>query len=86
LWPIRNKNGRKKEGLRERSEEVKFSEQEEVILSNPCSLGIEKKNLPFAAHACFIQGTIGSICAVTTHAMWNTTTSFIIVLLGCPVA
>jgi hypothetical protein len=35
--------------VKEGSEEVKFSEQGEVKLSNPCSHGIGKKNLPFAA-------------------------------------
>jgi hypothetical protein len=51
-------NGRKKEVVREGSEEVNFSEQEEIIVSNSCSHGAEKEKLPFAAHACFIQGNI----------------------------
>jgi hypothetical protein len=54
-------NGRKKEGVTEACEEVNFSEQEEVKVSNPCSHVVEKKNLPFAAHACFMQWNIGSI-------------------------
>jgi hypothetical protein len=58
-------NGRKKEGVTKGSEEVNFSEREEVKVSNPCSHGAEKKNLPFAAHACFMQGNIGSITKET---------------------
>jgi hypothetical protein len=38
-------NGRKKEGVTEDSEEVNVSEQQEAKVPNPCSHGVEKKNL-----------------------------------------
>jgi hypothetical protein len=36
-------NGRKMEGVTVGPEEVNFSEQEEVRVSNPCSHGMEKR-------------------------------------------